>query len=292
MALSLGACGNSEPTSSEIEKPKNVDVIIISGQSNAVGCTHTNCISRSIGYEKYQEYLAGYKGIQIAYDCWTKDTGPIFYSQNTSKDNTFTKVMLGQGNSLATFGPEIGIAEQLHEQYDGKLFLIKFACGASCLGSDWTGRDSEMYGRFISYVKLQMKNLEDMGYIPTIKAFCFMQGEGDAWADWYEAYKTNLSKFVGDVREDLKSLSGNKDVPFIDAGISSATQWQYYKEVNEAKQAFANESDNNFYIDTIKEGLHTDQEPFGDPDTAHYDSESEVKLGHLFAETFEQFLAK
>ena len=40
--------------------PVPVDVVVISGQSNAVGCTHTNCISRSIGHSKYQEYLAGY----------------------------------------------------------------------------------------------------------------------------------------------------------------------------------------------------------------------------------------
>ena len=48
--------------------------------------------------------------------------------------------------------------------------------------------------------------------------------------------------------------------------------------------------DNNFYIDTIAAGMHTDQEPFNNPDGAHYDTESEVLLGHLFAEAFEPFL--
>ncbi len=36
--------------------------------------------------------------------------------------------------------------------------------------------------------------------------------------------------------------------------------------------------------------MHTDIEPFGNPDYCHYDTESEVLLGHLFAEQFEQFL--
>ena len=36
--------------------------------------------------------------------------------------------------------------------------------------------------------------------------------------------------------------------------------------------------------------MHTNTEPYGNIDLCHYDSASEVKLGHLFAETFEQFL--
>ena len=273
---------------------KPVDVIVISGQSNAVGCTHIDCIERSMGYDKLEEYMVGYDGIKIAYDCWTKDVfadGTVsFYSQNKRQDGKFFKVMLGQGNTEAAFGPEIGIAEALHGKYDNKLFLIKYACGASNLKDDWAQRNSPMYNRLVKYVKTQMDNLKSMGYKPTIKAFCWMQGEGDAWDGYYQEYYNNLKLFVGNLRSDFKELAGDKDFPFIDAGISSYREWQYYRQVNEAKQQFANDSDNNFYIDTIGAGMHTDQEPFSNPDGAHYDSESQVLLGHLFAEKFEQFL--
>ena len=292
---STNTSSSTRSTSTEVFPTGPVDVVVISGQSNAVGCTKASCISRSIGHSKYQEYMKGYPEIKIAFDSWTKDVtaeGPIFYSQNQSKNNNFVKVMLGQGNSEATFGPEIGIAERMHETYGNKLFIIKYACGASNLRDDWTKRDSPMYGRFINYVKLQMEHLKEKGCEPTIRAFCWMQGEGDAWEGLYQVYKENLTEFVGNVREDLKELSGNKDVPFIDAGISNSPQWQYYRQVNDAKKAFAEESDNNFFIDTIEAGLHTDQEPFDTPDTAHYDSESQVQLGNLFAENFEQFLSK
>ena len=279
--------------------PKPVDVIVISGQSNAVGCTHSNCITRSMGSTKYSTYLKGYPSIKIAYDCWTKDEGPKFYSQNKSKDNNFVKVMLGQGNSEATFGPEIGIAEAMHEKYADRLFLIKYACGASNLKDDWAQRNSPMYNRFIEYVKLQMNNLKEQGYEPTIKAFCWMQGEGDSYDGYYQEYYENTKNFVSNVRADLKELSGNKDMPFIDAGINRSVnptthelKWQYYRQVNEAKQQFAAESDNNFYIDTIEAGMHTDQEPFDNVDECHYDTESQVLLGHLFSEAFEPFLAK
>ena len=281
------------------EEPKElkpIDVVVISGQSNAVGCTFTKCIKRSIGSSKETEYMRGYEGIKIAYDCWTKDVKAdnsfYFFSQNKSKDDGFVKVMLGQGNSLSTFGPEIGIAESMHEKYAGKLFLIKYACGASNLKDDWTKRNSPMYGRFIEYVKNQMGNLKKQGYEPTIKAFCWMQGEGDSYDGYYQEYYDNLKEFVGNVRTDLKELAGNKEIPFIDAGINNSPQWQYYRKVNEAKERFANDSENNIYIDTIEAGLHTNQEPFDEVDTAHYDTESQVLLGKLFAEKFEQFLDK
>lgn len=247
-----------------------------------------------MGSAKESEYMKGYPDIQIAYDCWTKDVrednSSYFYSQNKSKDNDFVKVMLGQGNSQATFGPEIGIAERMHEKYAGKLFLIKYACGASNLKDDWAKRNSPMYNRLIEYVKSQMDNLKGKGYAPTIKAFCWMQGEGDSYPGYYDEYYDNLKEFVGNVRTDLKELSGNKDMVFIDAGINNSPQWQYYRKVNEAKEQFANDSENNFYIDTIEAGMHTDQEPFGEVDTAHYDTESQVLLGNLFAEQFEKFL--
>ena len=287
IAFSAVGCGGTT------KKPQPVDVVVISGQSNAVGCTHIDCIPQSLGYDYYETYMAGYPGIQIAYDSWTKDIvndQTVFYSQNQSRDNGFMKVMLGQGNSQASFGPEIGIAERLNEKYSGKLFLIKYACGASNLKDDWAKRDSPMYGRFINYVKLQMQNLKDMGYLPTIKAFCWMQGEGDSYEGYYQVYYNNLVEFVGNVRTDLKELAGNKDMPFIDAGINNSPQWQYYRKVNEAKEQFAADSENNIYIDTIAAGLHTNQEPFDTPDTAHYDTESQVLLGNLFAKAFEPFL--
>ena len=270
-----------------------VDVVLISGQSNAVGCTQSLCILDAMGEDKYDEYFAGYETIQIAFDSWTKDWPTAdtvtFYSQNTSRKNNFVKTALGYGNSIHTFGPEVGIAEAMHEKYANKLFIIKYACGASNLKDDWATRKSPMYGRFIEYVKLQMNHLVEKGYTPTIKALCWMQGEGDSYPQYYNVYQDNLRLFVSNIREDLRELSGNKDLPFIDAGINESSAWQYPDKVNDAKVLFAAESENNYFIDTMAEGLHTDQEP--DPvDLCHYDSESEIKLGHLFAEAFEQFL--
>ena len=287
-----------ESESQEVVDRGPVDVVVISGQSNAVGCTYSICLPDTVGVEKYDEYFNGYESIQIAFDSWTKDwpngydKPATFYSQNSSKKKDFVKVALGQGNSKNTFGPEIGIAEATHQKYGGKLFLIKYACGASNLKDDWTDKKSPMYPRLIEYVKFQMNNLKQKGYQPTIKAFCWMQGEGDTYPGYHTVYQDNLRTFTNNIREDLKEFSGNKELPFIDAGISSASMWEYSKQVNDAKRAFAAESENNIFIDTIAAGMHTNIEPKEQPDEAHYDSDSQIQLGHLFAEAFDQFLMK
>ena len=266
-----------------------VDVVIISGQSNAVGCTKSRYLLYSLP-AKYSEYTDGYEDVQIAYDCWTKlppyDVTAGFESQNKSEGNNFVNVELGQGNTQEAFGPEMGISDALHEAHAGKLFLIKFACGASNLKDDWTKRNSPMYPKLIDYVNLQMNNLRGKGYNPTIKAFCWMQGEGDSYNGYYQQYLTNLREFVGNLRQDL----GN--IPFIDAGICTSANWLYPEQVNQAKVTFSQESENNFYIDTNAAGLHTNEEPQPTADLDHYDSASQIQLGKLFAQTFEQFLMK
>ena len=283
VVLSCVGCNKEEPK----KDLGPVDVVLISGQSNAVGCSNAEGIKTSISLPKYYEFERGYDEIQISYDCYTKDgfdTGNYtYYSQNKSKG--FTSVKLGQGNNPDNFGPEIGIAEALHEKYANKLFLIKFACGASNLKDDWTQRDSPMYPLFIKYVKKAINQLKNKGYQPTIRALCWMQGEGDTYSASYHAYyKQNLITFVGNVREDLRAYSGEKEMTFVDAKIC-AGQWTFWAEVNIAKRQFSEMSDNNLLIDSIGEGLTLG------PDNAHFDSASQVKLGNLFAEYFEPSLS-
>ena len=299
MAISsLIGCKNDQPKANL----GPVNVILISGQSNAVGCSHSEYISSSLGQEAFEKYRAGFEHILISHDCWTKDgftTGNYtYYSQNKSKG--FVPVKLGQGNGSTTFGPEIGIADYLTDEegtdWGDKVFIIKYACGASCLKDDWLDKkNSPMYGRFIKYVKKAMSQLSNKGYKPTIKAFCWMQGEGDAYnASYYAHYKENLRTFVGNVRHDLLKLSGNQEMAFIDAKINGVGDWSNYgngwSQVNIAKREFSQESDNNILIDTIAKGMTSLNEPAGAPDKDHWDSESEVKLGKLFAEAFEPFL--
>ena len=68
---------------------------------------------------------------------------------------------------------------------------------------------------------------------------------------------------------------------FADAGISEV--WSCYKEMNAFKKEYAEKNGGFVFIDTIAKGLTTKHEPVEAPDIAHYDCESVIRLGKLFA---------
>ena len=288
------SCAPIEINSEKQKKSEQVDVVIISGQSNAAGFTHNEYLVKTMGQSKYDEYAIGYSSIKIAFDCWSKywpaEGGVSYSSDNHSFNNQFVNTMLGEGSTPQTFGPEVGIAEKLHNRNGRKIFLIKYACGATCLKEDWSERSFKMYCQLINYINKEMNVLKSQGFKPIIKAFCWMQGEGDAFDGYYEYYLNNLRTFVRHVKEDLKLYLEDNKMPFIDAGISDSVVWPKYSEINNAKKVFADEDINNIYVDTISAGMTTSKEPEKSVDLYHYDSDSEITLGHLFADEIAKFL--
>jgi hypothetical protein len=284
LLVPLFSCGQSTTA---------VDVVIMGGQSNMVGCSTYSTLADAVGSVKFQEYSVGYDGIKIAYDCWTKNSTDDYSRQNTS-NGKFVKSLLGEGNSDLTFGMEVPIAEQLSSTaHKDKVFLIKYACGASALALDWTAPDSgstkTMYTNFVNYVHQQLKVLKDSGYKPTIKAMLWMQGEGDAYPSICGEYYDQLHYLVTDLRKEFLSDSDSDGFAFIDGGISDSTSWPKYQVVNTAKQQFARENpERNIYIDTIGAGLDKTKLQ---ADNAHYVATAMLSLGRLFCDALEPFLS-
>jgi hypothetical protein len=280
--LSLFSCSSAKTP---------IDVIIMGGQSNMVGCSTYSNLADSVGNAKYNEYTSGYKEITIAYDCWTKNGTNDYARQNTS-NGKFIASLLGEGNSDLTFGPEIGMAEKFSATRNGKVALIKFACGASSLLDDWaapaSGKQTKMYSSFVSYVKDEIEVLNKAGYAPTIKIMCWMQGEADSFVGYCDEYYQQLTYLVKGFRNDLSSYCDKDGFAFVDAGVSDSTSWPKYTIVNAAKEQFASTSERNVYIDTIAAGL---DKTTLQADNAHYQGQYMVKLGNLFAESCEPFLS-
>ena len=107
---------------------------------------------------------------------------------------------------------------------------------------------------------------------------CWMQGEADATKIRAARYYDNLTRFVSTLKNDL-----NSNFYFIDAGISNSKAWAEYETLNNAKIKFSNDSEKNIYFSTIENKLEFNKEPVNNPDIAHFDSLSEIKLGKLFA---------
>ena len=108
-----------------------------------------------------------------------------------------------------------------------------------------------------------------------------MQGESDAFnSDDVNNYRGYFDNFINDFKKEFAQYLDN--CVYVDAGISEV--WACYKEMNAFKKEYAENHKDFVYLDTIGSGLTTKYEPVEEPDIYHYDSDSIVKLGQLYAE--------
>ena len=269
---------------------KKAKIIVLAGQSNAVGVGHTAYLPRHFDDKTIDRFKKGYENVLINYFSHDKKSGG------------FVKTSVGCTEvSKDTLGPEVGIAQTLTAKYpDEEFFIVKCAFGGTNLFHDWLppscGGDYDELARdegehyrkagwcfneLVSIMQESIIILENAGYLPEIIAFCWMQGESDAdTSEHVSAYKMRCETLLSDFANLFGKYYAN--FVFIDGGISEI--WPLYREMNEIKKEFDGQADNRFYIDTIAQGLVTCNEPQPEVDTAHYDSDCTVKLGNLFAE--------
>lgn len=252
---------------------KKAHIVFLYGQSNAEGSTRCSYLETK-DYDKYLEYSEGYDNVYINF---------VNHNEYTS-DYSFIKCVLGQGCNDDCFGPEVGIAETMHNTFKNDLtFIIKWTWGGTSLRYEWLenherGKDYNLAMDF-SYKCLDY--LISKGFDIEINGVCWMQGESDSWnSDEYAYYRDTVS-FVSALRKDLSKYQ--KDIKFIDAAINSSDNvWTYHKVINDAKIKFSKRSRLNYFIDTNNLGIVARTEPEEDIDYAHYDSLSMVKLGQEF----------
>ena len=260
---------------------KKARVVILAGQSNAAGCSHDPYLQKNVTEEKYAEYKEGYDNVYIN-----------FFASATNESQGFVKCSVKQGECYldGCFGPELGMAEKLHELYpDETIFIIKWAWGGTNLYDQWRAPSGgtgagPLFEGFIHYVKTSLRYLEAKNYDVRVEAMCWMQGESDSIEEATAlSYGENLTHFISDVRAELSEYASEDGIAFIDAYIAASIFWTHYETINAEKQAVADSSEMNAVVDTIAHGLSVTEEPYDQPDIAHYDSMSEIKLGHLFA---------
>ena len=266
---------------------KKATVILLGGQSNASGCSLDEYLKMNVSEDQYNEYQNGYDNVYINY----------FVSGN-NESQEFVKCGAKQGENGVAFGPELGMAQKLHELYpDQMFFIIKYAWGGTNLFEQWRspsslGKTGDLYKSFVEFVKSSLEYLDHKDYDIEVQGFCWMQGESDSFDEQVSLnYADNLSNLIKDVRNEFSKYSSNEGIAFIDAYIAALPIfWVYYENVNRCKKQVADSSQLNIVIDTNAEGLTTLNEPFDQPDIPHYDSMSQIRLGQLFVENLAQFL--
>lgn len=278
---------------------KPADIVILAGQSNAVGVGHTKYLPRHFSEEKVREYLAGYPGVQLR------------YFSHDKKNTAFEPVCVNQTEvTKDTFGPEVGMAEYFTGHYpDREVFIVKCAFGGMSLWRDFRSpscggdydpdafadqyedminsvfagkpvRAGWCYNELVKLLRESIAALEAAGYTPRVRAFCWMQGESDGSEEATTAQYIGLYDAM--LRDLAAAFPGYMDGCIsVDAGISAI--WPFYKEINAAKQDYAR-AHGFRYIDTVAAGLTTANEPEEEPDIYHYDADCVIRLGQLFAQ--------
>ena len=284
----------NEDVASEATERRPVNVIVLAGQSNAVGVGHCAYLPRHFEGEELERFFEGYDNVKTYY-----------HSHNTQNED-FERTTRGCSElNRDTFGPDLAIADELTRRYPGEeIFLVKCAYGATGLSHDWAGphdryRTTEdgtverpvdgFFNReagwclddLTALLRDSLTKLEQRGCAPAIRAFLWMQGENDATnLDDAKAYGGRYRRMLEEINREFGDYM--TDCVYVDGGISEI--WEFHREVNDFKRSFAAEAENRFFLDTIAAGLTTGNEPEGEPDVAHYDSDSVIKLGRMFAE--------
>ncbi len=289
LAASCGANEGNDNNGNNNNAPisDKIQVVILLGQSNMEGHSYVQYLPTSCGEEKASEYVNGFSDVKISYWC----------SGTNNSNGQFVDVKAGQGTNAERFGPEVGIADYVHNHYSdlsAPVYLIKYAQGATSIFNQWqppsTGRTGALFGGAIDYINECLTLLEEEGYYPEIKAICWMQGEDDSNNNNYLQYGEYQEAFINDLREELLYYSRPEGIGFIDAGISDSPAWLHYPSINQQKEKISKKSPLNKYFSTIENDLKYNQEPQGVPDIYHFDSASMIKLGNLFAQNLFEFL--
>jgi len=288
----------AEPTEAPTPEPtvdpaKVAHVILLLGQSNAVGATLYAPLQNQMKKDDYNLISnKGFDNIRMAYfaEAGCADGASGMYSTNINfnkhdktVDQFFKKVKLGMSWTSSMFGPEVGMAMYLNETFpDQKFYIVKVAKGAVSINSSWVD-GKYCWEKMKTVWDACLEAFANSDLVPQVDAICWMQGEDEGCEEKtalaYLEYQTDL---VARLRSYFEPYANRKGIIFADAGISS--YWKYYKEVNNCKRQFAELSPLNLYFDTMEAGYTYNKEPVGGVDYAHFDSKYVIKLGKKFAE--------
>lgn len=246
---------------------EELDLFIIAGQSNAVGCTYVNTLDENKRYY-YAPRVFLYEEGNFA-DYYTK--------------RIIKGITCNLGNCDFQMGIEYGIGYQFNKTFPKKkIGLLRYAFGGTTLYNHWKTDYKEIpvgpedygtcYYHFLETMKNGLSAYERAGYKVNIKGMVWMQGETDA-VDKKKAdcYKENLVKLLASFRKDLKMPNLKIIIGEIATQPPSAP---YSAQIRRIQREVCDMDKNNIFMSTkgIKIGH----------DTYHFDGNDDFKLGKRF----------
>lgn len=277
-------------TTVAMAEPVEYDLVVVSGQSNAVGFD-----------AKPSELPADPSDEKVL--LWWKIGDPPPDEHDSTSDGTWTSLKPQPlGNPAARdsaerqygnfaqpeggFGPEIGFARHLlSSNPERKLAILKVAFSGTSIPRDW---DPDKQGKpdscFAAFVKeLNKAKAAAAARDITLKpaALLWIQGESDATADNAPHYADHLTKLLSHFRKELEA-------PTLPALLAVNTHFgkgenPHMPTIVAAQRQVAEASPHTVYVDTSSAPI---------ANAAHYSTEGTLQVGRQFAHTFTNLSAR
>lgn len=262
---------------------EEVDLILVAGQSNAVG------------YDAKPSLLpADERDREVLFWWRCGDPGPDEYDSTSGGKWTHLQPQpLGKplkksdkprqyGNFAQAdggFGPEIGLARTLLTKEKRRLAIVKAAWSGTGIATDWDPQDTGVKGAcfrgLIAETKLAIADANEQGVKLRPRAIVWVQGESDANPADAAKYAERLSALMAAVRTELNA-------PKLVALVGINTRFIGLEKINanvelviKAQKEFAGKDGVAAYVDT--DGV-------SHANAYHYDAAGTLEVGKRFAE--------
>lgn len=183
------------------------------------------------------------------------------------------------------FGPEIGLARTIASIEKQRLAVVKVAFSGTGLKRDWNhadpGSGGACYRALVSETQAAIAAAQRDGISLRPRAFCWVQGESDANQEHASHYADNLGAMLNALRRDLKT-------PQLAALIAVNTKFGAGKNafmpvIVEQQKLLASRDTLCQYVDTSAATI---------ANSAHYDTQGTLDVGRWFAESLRELEAR
>ncbi|MBX2851624.1 MAG: sialate O-acetylesterase [Phycisphaeraceae bacterium] len=259
------ACTLLNAGSTQAQDSTYYDLVILAGQSNAVGAG--GAVS---------------SGLPTSPTNLQQPQEDVLFFSNASGFPGPTDLQPGTGSTgsgISRFGPEITFGRTVADALPSRnLGIVKHAASATDLDIQWSPTGGSVYNAFLNTVNRATNSITDAGDTYDITGFLWVQGEADANRGYGSDYEANLTNFIAAIRAEF-----GQDTPFFisklsdnqDPGPDTALVMQAQIDVAAADS-------NTFLIDT--DGPEFTVSPA--PDGLHYDTNGQIALGEAFAASY------
>jgi hypothetical protein len=271
----------SDASVSAVEpESKALDLILVAGQSNAVG------------YDARPDELPKDAADQNVLFWWRcGDPPPDEHDSIGRKWSHLQPQPLGnpkkprQGREYGNFaqpaggfGPEMGIGRTLYAQTGSRLAIVKVAFSGTGLRTDWNpddpGPGGSCYRALVQETRDAIAAASQQGVTLRVTAIAWVQGESDANANDAPKYEQRLGHMLTSLRRDLDA-SGMVAMLAVNTRFGSGKN-EHLPTVIAAQQALAMADPLCDYVDTSKAGI---------ANGVHFNAAGTLEVGRLFAVT-------